>query len=80
MYRSILPSVCVPGTGCCLWFLLWILLAYSTPEQHPWISQQELQYIQQTTGRPHPVPVRCLDKYLSNGCIMTTIYYLLELT
>ena len=29
----------------CIWFIMWSLLFYETPEQHPYITRKELQYI-----------------------------------
>lgn len=38
-------------------FVLWCALTYSVPEEHPFISNEELTYIQQTrgTGKNHNV-------------------------
>ena len=33
------------GALCLLWVLIWILLAYNTPSQHPKISVKEHAYI-----------------------------------
>ncbi|XP_055941727.1 sialin-like [Argiope bruennichi] len=35
------------GSFGCAWFLLWCILVYETPEDHPRISKEELLYIQQ---------------------------------
>lgn len=34
-----------------LWFLMWWLLVYDSPAQHPRISQKELKYIQDSLGK-----------------------------
>ncbi|CAG2103965.1 unnamed protein product, partial [Medioppia subpectinata] len=40
------PSVFyVLGVAGCLWFVLWALLIHETPEAHPYISQEEYDYI-----------------------------------
>ncbi|UYV62004.1 hypothetical protein LAZ67_1007464 [Cordylochernes scorpioides] len=36
------------GAGCTL---AWILMARDTPEEHPWVSAQELAHIQHHRGR-----------------------------
>ena len=33
-----------------IWFLFWLLLVADTPLEHPTISREELEYIQQTAG------------------------------
>ncbi|XP_041471419.1 sialin-like [Lytechinus variegatus] len=34
------------GSIGCLWFLLWIFAAYSSPREHPWISPEERAYLE----------------------------------
>ncbi|GAV06536.1 hypothetical protein RvY_16505 [Ramazzottius varieornatus] len=33
------------GTLCIVWAVLWSFIAYDTPQQHPWISAEEREYI-----------------------------------
>lgn len=33
-----------------IWFVFWISLVYDTPEEHPWISKKERNYIQNSLG------------------------------
>ncbi|XP_018497253.1 sialin [Galendromus occidentalis] len=37
------------GIGC-VWFVVWALVVHEKPESHPWISKQELNYIQKSRG------------------------------
>lgn len=43
-------SFYVSGIISLVTFFLWCLLTYSVPEEHPWISNDELAYIQSTRG------------------------------
>jgi hypothetical protein len=42
-------TVLAQGAACFVWLALWMFLVYDNPEDHPWISQQERDYI--TTNR-----------------------------
>lgn len=33
-----------------IWCVFWISLVYDTPEEHPWISKKERNYIQNSLG------------------------------
>ncbi|XP_030829832.1 sialin-like [Strongylocentrotus purpuratus] len=35
------------GTVGCLWFILWSFVAYSSPREHPWISKEEREYLEE---------------------------------
>lgn len=43
------------GACACFWYLIWITLAYETPESHPRISPQERSYIMTAIGHTHPI-------------------------
>ena len=34
------------GGACFVWVLLWIICVTNTPAQHPWISKEEVRYIE----------------------------------
>ncbi|XP_055943016.1 sialin-like [Argiope bruennichi] len=55
------------GTIGCVWFLLWCILAFETPECHPRISKTELLYIQQNKSEKSKkdVPIPWKDIFLS---------------
>ncbi|KAF8787087.1 putative inorganic phosphate cotransporter like protein [Argiope bruennichi] len=61
------------GSIGCVWFLLWCLLAYETPEIHPSISKAELLHIQQNKSEKlqtrnvffQDVPIPWKDIFLS---------------
>ncbi|XP_035223109.1 sialin-like isoform X3 [Stegodyphus dumicola] len=62
------PSVFyVFGTLGCLWFLLWSILVYETPKNHPSISSRELQHIQKNKD----------DKPQKNG-LLSALPYIVE--
>ncbi|XP_063882968.1 LOW QUALITY PROTEIN: sialin-like [Scylla paramamosain] len=57
----------IPGTICLVWALCWLLLVADTPTQHPRISQEEKEYIENVVRksgsswkRPRKVPWRSL--------------------
>jgi len=41
----------VPGALAIIWFIFWVFLVYDGPDVHPRISDDENQYIVQSTGR-----------------------------
>lgn len=46
-----------------LWFLAWTLLCYNSPHEHPFITEQEIKYLDErmrahTHKKPPPVPWR----------------------
>jgi ACS family sodium-dependent inorganic phosphate cotransporter len=46
-----------------LWFLVWVLICYNNPYEHPFISERELKYLHErmnehTHAKPPPVPWR----------------------
>lgn len=46
-----------------LWFLLWVITCYNNPQEHPYISERELKYLQDTLGahthqKPPSIPWR----------------------
>ncbi|XP_052764717.1 sialin-like [Mya arenaria] len=46
------PSVFyVFGALACVWFILWMMMAYNTPADHPHISVEEREYIESSVGR-----------------------------
>lgn len=50
-----------------LWFLVWVLLCYNNPYEHPFISERELKYLHErmsehTHKKPPPVPWRHMLK------------------
>jgi len=43
------PSVFyLTGLATVIWFALWSYLVYSSPDEHPRISQEEMKYIQRS--------------------------------
>ena len=34
-----------------LWFILWVLLCYNDPQSHPFISEEERNYLEKTIGK-----------------------------
>lgn len=51
----------VIGVIGCIWFVFWAFFIYETPEEHPWITEAELKYIQsgrdQTNNRVSMISV-----------------------
>ncbi|XP_054267712.1 vesicular glutamate transporter 2-like [Macrosteles quadrilineatus] len=41
----------VTGVLGTVWFIMWWLLVYDSPSQHPWITSEELKYIQDSLGQ-----------------------------
>lgn len=39
------------GISGILWFILWVLLCYSSPETHPFISEKEKDFLRREVGR-----------------------------
>ena len=37
----------ISGMIGCLWFIPWIIVARSNPKDHPWISVEEKEYLQE---------------------------------
>lgn len=51
----------VIGVACILWYLIWLVTCYNSPREHPFISTQEADYLQErmsehTHAEPAPVP------------------------
>lgn len=51
------------GTIGVLWFLIWVVLCYNNPYEHPFISEREVKYLHErmnehTHAKPPPVPWR----------------------
>ncbi|XP_022239379.1 putative inorganic phosphate cotransporter [Limulus polyphemus] len=52
------------GIAGIIWFILWMVLIFDSPEKHPRISEEELQFIQTNQGKKHehkqniPIPWR----------------------
>ncbi|XP_066601353.1 sialin-like isoform X2 [Prorops nasuta] len=50
-----------------LWFLIWVLVCYNNPQEHPFISEAEVKFLHErmsahTNKKPPPVPWRHLLK------------------
>ncbi|XP_014235029.1 putative inorganic phosphate cotransporter [Trichogramma pretiosum] len=48
-----------------IFYLLWVLLAYDTPDQHPTITEKERNYIKEQIGtsvskQKHPLPIKSI--------------------
>lgn len=41
------------GSAGCVWFVFWMVLAYDTPDKHPWIWEEEKHYILTGIGDSH---------------------------
>ncbi|XKL69073.1 hypothetical protein PGB90_006842 [Kerria lacca] len=61
----------VTGSLGVIWYLTWALLVYDTPQEHPWISNEEKEYIEKSIGKSLnrnklPVPWKSLltSKYV----------------
>lgn len=60
------------------WFIFWILVAYDSPDKHPWISEQEKNYIQSHMENdsksmvPSNVPWESIGRSLPMWAILVT--------
>ena len=43
--------ICIPGGMCILWYMFWLLFVYEKPGHHPFITDEELEYIQEAQGK-----------------------------
>lgn len=46
------------GAGGILWFLAWVVLCYNNPDEHPFISDEEKRYINDSMNRPTHDPTQ----------------------
>ncbi|XP_025074687.1 putative inorganic phosphate cotransporter isoform X2 [Pogonomyrmex barbatus] len=59
-----------------LWFLVWVLLCYNNPYEHPFISEREVKYLHErmnehTHSKPPPVPWRHMLSSLPVWALIT---------
>lgn len=55
-------SFYIIGASGCIWFLLWIFMAYETPQSHPKISTAERNFILQAIHKARKSPPNRLDE------------------
>lgn len=57
-----------------VWFIFWVLFVYDTPQQHPFISGRELQYIEHSTRQKQDVvPLSGANESVPWGSIFTSV-------
>lgn len=54
-----------------IWYIIWCLLCYNDPHSHPFITDEERDYLAQTLGQTERSKVT-----VSIICLHTTVWYL----
>ncbi|XP_023247430.1 sialin-like [Copidosoma floridanum] len=60
-----------------LWFPLWMVLCYNSPKKHPFISETELKYLQETSERkqkPPPAPYGHIFRSMPMWAFVTALF------